>query len=282
MAIKIASWNVEGRLSGYVKNGRGSAEHILQGIEELDADIVILPEAYLEESDTGVDERLKDLGYEWRDVEYGYDERDWSKEYLGKIPHLRVLSRLTIADVQEEYWGGLRPMLSFIVRDPATGAEVRIFATHLDDRSEQLREQQIDDAIPILQKTKPPKIMVGDFNAMWPSGRARLLGSQAMRFIAKHIPHTGLRYTATRLTDMATGHVLQRVANEAGLRDADSSHKATTTPKMRDILYAPSVRLAQIDHMMVSDEIVVRDFMVSADGGSDHRAISAVLDVKRG
>jgi hypothetical protein len=47
MAIKVASWNVEGRLSGYVENGRGSAGHILDGIENLDADIVVLPEAFL-------------------------------------------------------------------------------------------------------------------------------------------------------------------------------------------------------------------------------------------
>jgi endonuclease/exonuclease/phosphatase family metal-dependent hydrolase len=280
VAIKIASWNVEGRLSGYTEAGRGSAEHILDSIESLDSDVIILPEAYLEEVAPGVDERLKELGYEWQDVEYGKDERDWSEEYLGKIPSLRVMSRLAIADVQTNYWGDLRPMLSFTTIDPETGKNVRIFATHLDDRNEKLRVRQIDDAIPELQKTELAKVAIGDFNAMWRTGRARLIGSSVMRFVARHVPHKGLRHTLTRLTDMASGRVLQRLTAETGLRDADPSHKATTTPKMRDLPFMPSVRIAQIDHAMVSSEIEVDDFAVSSDLGSDHRAISMVIKVK--
>jgi endonuclease/exonuclease/phosphatase family metal-dependent hydrolase len=280
VAIKITSWNVEGRLSGYTEAGRGSANHIVDGIESLDSDVVILPEAYLEEVAPGVDERLKELGYEWQDIEYGKDERDWAKEYLGKIPSLRVMSRLAIADVQTSHWGGLRPLLSFTTRDPETGKDVRIFATHLDDRNEELRERQVDDAIVDLQRTKLPKVMIGDFNAMWRTGRARLLGSRVVRFAARHIPHEGLKYALVRLTDMASGRALRKLAAEAGLRDADPGHKATTTPKMRDIPFMPSVRIAQIDHAMMSDEIEADGFDVSRDLGSDHRAISMILRVK--
>lgn len=280
MAIKIASWNVEGRLSGYEESGRGSADDILDGIAALDADVVILPEAYLEEVAPGVNERLKSLGYEWQDVEYGENERDWSKEFLGKVPSLRVMSRLAIADVQANCWGDIRRMLSFTVLDPETEKGIRIFATHLDDRNEQLREIQVDDAVKELEQTELPKVMIGDYNAMWRSGRARLIGSRAMRFVARHMPHAGLRHTLVRLADMATGRVLQKLADSAGLRDADPRHKATTTPKMRDLPFMPSVRVAQIDHAMVSDEIVADGFEVSRDLGADHRAISMLLRVK--
>jgi len=79
---------------------------------------------------------------------------------------------------------------------------------------------------------------------------------------------------------MATGRVLGRLKNEAGLHDADPRHMATTTPKMRDRLYMPSIRLAQIDHALISDEIGVRDFTIGPDGGSDHRAIAVTIVVK--
>jgi len=280
MAIKIASWNVEGRLSGYAKSGRGSAGHIVDGIELLNAAVVILPEAYLEDVAPGVDDRLKALGYEWHDVEYGQSERDWSREYLGKIPSLRVMSRLPIMDIRKNYWGGLRHMVSFTVSDPETEKPVRIFATHLDDRSEELRERQVTEAVEELNATVMPKVMIGDLNAMWPSGRARIFGSRMLRFLAGHIPAAGLRHTLTRLADMATGRVLGRLKNEAGLHDADPRHMATTTPKMRDRLYMPSIRLAQIDHALISDEIGVRDFTIGPDGGSDHRAIAVTIVVK--
>jgi endonuclease/exonuclease/phosphatase family metal-dependent hydrolase len=279
VAIKVASWNVEGRLSGYQEAGRGSASHILDGIESLDSDVIILPEAYLEEVAPGVDERLKELGYEWQDIEYGKNERDWSKEYLGKVPSLRVMSRLAIADVQANNWGDLRPMLALTVRDPETDNDVRLFATHLDDRNEEMRERQADDAVTDIRQTEIPKVMIGDFNAMWHEGRARLIGSRAMRFVARHIPHEGLRHTVTRLADMATGRVLRKITGETGLRDADPSRKGTMTPKRRESLSMPSVRVVQIDHALVSDEVEVGSFAVSRDLGSDHRAISMVIKV---
>jgi endonuclease/exonuclease/phosphatase family metal-dependent hydrolase len=136
VAIRITSWNVEGRLSGYVKDGRGSAGHILEGIEALDADVVILPEAFLEEPAEGVDERLRGMGYEIYDVAYGDDDRDWSREFMGKMGYLRILSRLAISQVEQVAWADARQLLSMRVTDPETGEEALLLPTHLDDRSE--------------------------------------------------------------------------------------------------------------------------------------------------
>jgi endonuclease/exonuclease/phosphatase family metal-dependent hydrolase len=157
--------------------------------------------------------------------------------------------------------------------------DIRIFAVHLDDRNETLRESQVEALLPLLKETGLPTAVVGDFNAMWPKGRAQLLRSSVMRLIAKCIPHTGLRYTAVRLTEMAAGRVLGRFA-EVGLRDADPRHRSTTTPKMRDTLFLPSIRLVQIDHILVSEEVEVNGFKISADHGSDHRSIRTTITTK--
>lgn len=279
MAIKLASWNVEGRLSGYVKNGRGSAEHILEGIETLDADIIILPEAFLEEPAPGVDDRLTEMGYAFHDIAYGDDDRDWSQEFMGKMNYLRVLSRLAISQLEEVAWAKKRRLLSFHVTDPETGNEMLVLPTHFDDRSEAQRLDQVDDAATYIEKADMPTAMLGDFNAMWRRKRARFFGSRAMRFIASHIPHEGIKNKAVQFTDMATGTTLQRLAG-VGLRDADVRLRPTVTPKMRAAPFMPSIPLGQIDHILVSKEVETTDFTVYPDMGSDHRAVAATIVVK--
>lgn len=279
MAIKIASWNVEGRLSGYVENDRGSAEQILTGIEQLDADIVVLPEAYLETLADGVDERLAAMGYEIHDIAYGNDDRDWSLEFLGKMPYLRVLSRLAISQVEEVAWADTRRLLSMRVSDPDTGKEALLLPTHFDDRTEELRLDQVEDATEYVQNADVPVIMAGDFNAMWHKKQARFFGSKLMRFVACHIPHERIRNKAIQFTEMAGGRTLERLA-AVGLRDADEKLRPTVTPKMRAAPYLPSIPLGQIDHILVSKEIGVNGYRVSSDMGSDHRAISATVTVE--
>jgi endonuclease/exonuclease/phosphatase family metal-dependent hydrolase len=279
VAIKIASWNVEGRLSGYVESGRGSAAQVLDGIEALDADIVILPEAYLEAPADGVDDRLVGMGYEIHDVAYGNKDRDWSLEFMGKMPYLRVLSRLAISQVEEVAWADTRRLLSMRVRDPETGKEALLLPTHFDDRSEELRLDQAEDATEYIKKSDLPVIMAGDFNAMWHKKRARLFDSRLMRFVAKHIPHERIRNKAVRFTDMASGETLERLA-AVGLRDADIKLRPTVTPKMRSAPYLPSIPLGQIDHILVSEGIEAGGYAVGPDMGSDHRAASATIRVK--
>lgn len=267
-------------MSGYTETGRGSAGHILDGIESLDADIVVLPEAFLEAPAEGVDERLRGMGYAIYDVAYGEDDRDWSQEFMGKMSYLRVLSRLAISQVQEVAWADARRLLSMRVTDPETGKEALLLPTHLDDRSEGLRLDQTDDAIDYIQEAGMPTIMAGDFNAMWHKKRAKLFGSKFMRFVAQHIPHERIRNKAMQFTDMATGSALGRLAAKTGLRDADEKLRPTVTPKMRAAPYLPSIPLGQIDHILVSEDVEVEAFEVGADMGSDHRAILATITVK--
>jgi endonuclease/exonuclease/phosphatase family metal-dependent hydrolase len=278
--MKIASWNVEGRLTSRTSKKRGTPEHILKGIEALDADIVVLPEAYSGAPASGVENRLRELGYKyWQDAKY--NERDRKKENMSADDlHIRVLSRLAILKTEQLRWNDARGMLAITVEDPATDHLVRIIATHLDDRSEERRLAQIEDAIAFINSSNLPTVMMGDFNAMHNDKWSRLISSKVVKSLSMLIPHEGAQGLALRLTEMATGVTLGELEKRTGLRDIDSSHSPTTTPKLYGIEWMPSIRMAQIDHIFVSPEIRAVNFKIAKDGGSDHRAISADITIK--
>lgn len=279
MAIKVASWNVEGRLHGYQKQGRGAAAHIVRGIEALDADVLVLPEFYMDRLAPGVENTLKSLGYKIFETAYKDAARNAAEHERWGEMHIGVLSRLPVSHMEVIRPGDVRDLLVCHVVDPGSGKTVRFIATHLDDRAEAVRVKQAEKLVEIVNGTHMPTVMVGDFNAMWRVGRARLLHSWLARAGTKILPNAELRSMAARVYRMASGTALALFASRTQLRDADPRGRATATPKMRFTPYLPSIRLIQIDHMLVSPEVSVRDFTVHPDGGSDHRAISAILTV---
>lgn len=278
MAIKIASWNIEGRLTRY-KGGkkRGTPEQIVEEIAKLNADIVVLPEAYLNEPLKESSERLKNMGYEWYDVQYHdtLHEKDVAK---WGYPFMRVLYRIPIISAETRRWGNIRDLPVIIVEDPETKKKLCIIATHLDDLTEERRLQQLDEIIPFIQKSDMSVIMLGDFNAMWHKGWPRLLATSFIRSIIDNLMFGALRNVLSRLSRMATGTVMERL-REAGLIEADPRYRATTTPKMRSMPFMPSVRLAQIDHMLVSKKIVISVPVIGRDAGADHRSLNASIEV---
>jgi endonuclease/exonuclease/phosphatase family metal-dependent hydrolase len=274
MAIKVVAWNVEGRLSGEVLSGRGSADHILEGIKELDADVLVLLEAYTSTLANGVYDKLRELGYEILNTAYEDVGRRKNNFFRGEM-YMCILSRLQIIKVDHIRPGDIRNLLVCEVTDPASGKPVRIIATHLDDRSEQQRVLQVEELSDYISASDLPTIMLGDFNAMWHKGRALLIDSLVMRLIARCIPHKDLQGVLQRAIDMASGTSLSILSTKTRLREVDLRHRPTATPKRYGALWMPSVRLIQIDHMLVSPEITTENFSISADGGSDHRSISA-------
>jgi len=292
MAIKIAAWNVEGRLSDYAHGRRGSADHILARIKAIDADVVVLPEAYLGDYPAeGVNERLAEMGYELRDVAYGEQDRDWSKEFMGLMPTMRVLSRLAIVHSEQRRWGNLRNQLTVVVRDPETGKDVRIVAAHWDDRTAEYRKRQSADAIPYINTREERTVVAGDWNEMHrKSWTARIIGSRLVRGVIRHIPSKypldkgvyadDLRGVGLRGIEMAKGNMLAEIEQSTNLRDIDTRWQPTTTLKMRSLPWMPSIRIAQIDHIFASPDIEAGPVKVWPDGGSDHRAISADISLK--
>lgn len=277
--MKIASWNVEGRLSSTTNKDRGTPDRILDAIEELNADIVVLPEAYTHQPDKNVDERLRAMGYEWEDARYDEKDREHENIHTNDI-HIRVLSRLAIVESSQLRWDDARGLLAVIVTDPVSGKKVRVIATHLDDRSEERRLRQVEDAVPFINSTDMPTVMMGDFNAMHLDVWSQLIGSRAVKSVCSLIPHVRARSLASKLSEMATGTTLAKLESETSLRDVDPRHQPTTTPKLRGMEFMPSVRMAQIDHIFVTPDVTATNFNVSKDGGSDHRAISAEISLE--
>jgi hypothetical protein len=122
--------------------------------------------------------------------------------------------------------------------------------------------------------------MLGDFNAMHFDRRSRIIQSKMIGKIVSLIPHERIRGRAKMLIEMASGHSLQSLESKTNLQDIDVLHKPTTTPKLREMEWMPSIRLAQIDHIFVSPDIQASDFRITRDGGSDHRAISAEITLR--
>lgn len=281
MAIKVAAWNVEGRLSPRTDERRGSPKHILVEICRLNADIIVLLEAHHGEVAVGVDERLRQYGYEWHDVLYSdMPLRFDSEERLNGVYYLRILSRLPLEDVREQRFGDIRTLVSMAVVDPVTNRQIRIVGVHLDDRAEMLRMKQVEALSHFIAAEKLPVVVLGDFNAVWDGIMARVIRSRPVRWVARHMPGEWLRSLAVRFTDMASGTTMSFLAENTSLRDADIEHRPTATPKLYGAEWLPGIRLAQLDHILLSDDLAATHLEVAHDGGADHRAVSATIHLK--
>lgn len=274
MALRVATWNVEGRLEGRTGGRRGSPPHILAGIQRLDADLIVLPGAYRDHPDPIVEERLLQWGYVCQDIAY----RDNATK--GRGLSLRIATRLPLANIHVVRFGNIRSLLCLRVVDPESLCQVRIIAVHLDERSEARRLRQVEDMITHVACEPLRTIVLGDFNAVWPEGYAAVLGSEPVRRLAHRVPGRQFRAACLRLVDMAAGTTLMRLANEAGLHEADRLHLPTAMPKTRLTDLFPDIRLVQLDHILLTPGLVATDFDIAERSGSRHRAVSATIHVR--
>jgi endonuclease/exonuclease/phosphatase family metal-dependent hydrolase len=279
MTLKVASWNIEGRLSNLAVSRRGTPQHILKGITRLQADILFLAEAFgSEQLEDYIRHHIRELGYHMIEIAYeeGGEKRAKSAVYR---PSMMLLSKFPFVSHEKIRLGNLRNAVVAHIKDPESGEILRIIGIHLDDRSELLRLQQIPDLIQHINTTHEPTIIMGDFNAMHGGDMvpAKLLQSFPLRVAAKYV----LSDLALRAVDMAKGDTLSQLLGETGLRDADPRHRPTSTPILRGQEWLPSIRLMQIEHILLSPRLSASDFHISPDGGADHRAISAMITLDK-
>ncbi len=281
MAIKVVSWNIEGRLTRFAKKGRGSPEHIVETIRALDGDVVFLAEASDDDViDSKINERLDRLGYDIHTVRYDDDSNEDRKWAAEEVPNMKLLTRIPAANFRQIRLGDIRNALVVEVINPTTGQLLRIFGVHLDDKNEANRLRQVKDLVMHVKESSAPTIVMGDYNAMHATDfRAQYLRSSLIILAIKYWPHARTRDIFERLSGMAIGEALETLQNSSGLKDVDVLRRATTTPKLRFQEWMPSIRLVQIDHMFVSHGMTVTGFSVGTDGGSDHRPISATIEV---
>jgi hypothetical protein len=221
-----------------------------------------------------VERRMQQWGYVWQDIAYN----DNASKMTG--PYLRVATRLPLANIHTVRFGNIRSLLCLRIVDPVSQCQVRIIAVHLDERSEKRRMRQVEDLITHVACEPLRTIVLGDFNAVWPEGYAKVLASGFVRTIIRYLPMRRLRSVCRRFADMAHGTTLTALARAADLREADRLHVPTATPRTRYTTLLRGIRLAQLDHILLTPGLVATDFDVAEGSGSGHRAISATIHVR--
>ncbi len=284
MSINFASWNVESRLSADNFDRRGSPTKIVDEIEALDADVVVLIEAFdgLVGVSPAIESRLTDLGYE-HIVDTPYDDRGGPERPYPAAgePNSRILSKLAIQESQIIRPGDLRNMRRFVVTDPASGELVTMYAVHFDDRSPALRLAQFSELPAILKEHPGHTLVAGDFNTST-GVRAipRLFNTPIVKATFSRWPGV-MGYVGRNASQMVSGEELHVFEDLTGLTNADESGELTTTPKLKSMpFWIPAIPMLDIDHMYYSPDVILTDFKVmKRDGGPDHRSISATLSV---
>lgn len=276
--MKVTSWNVECKLSETSRTKRGHPDQIMAMIRKINADVLMLVEAHVEDSLENLKhhKELLNMGYRIYNVPYQNDTL--AKSSFEDAPlSLMLLSKLPMNNCRTIRLGDKRNALTAVITDPKSKQQFRMIGIHMDDRSEETRLKQAKELSVIINESDLPTVMAGDYNAMhgediWP---AKLLRSRPIKRMSNYV----LPAISIRAVEMARGEALQ-ILESTGLHDADPTHRPTTTPKMRGFEWLPSIRLIQIDHIFISDSIKVNSFHVAADGGADHRAITAELNIQ--
>jgi hypothetical protein len=272
MAVEVMAWNVLGAFSD-----ESRAKGILQAIQEQRPGTAVFSEAYREDKDHLLDNVLEELDRNGYTTVYGlYEDDDGRQDRHGIIGIVR--NEIMANDKPQIISLGSRNAVRMPLLHSAANAErvVDFFGVHLDDRSEQRRLAQAERLIAVA-KFSGQAVIGGDLNAMHRTDSlARAL--RMVHPVAKRMPTVEPRpdfrppklkrigSLASRLTDMATGTTLQQLES-AGFEDADRSHQPTKGP-------------FNLDHILVKGLVASGYHAHAKTPLSDHRAISATLDVR--
>lgn len=278
MAIRLAAWNVEGRLGPVASRGRGTPSQIADRILQLDADIIFLPEAYGTNISPGVNQRFADAGYSFFDVSY----KDENKSHVAAIdnPHCRFLSRLPVINQSMQRFGEVRSLQSIDVIDPKSKQPIAIVGIHLDDRTEDRRLRQVHDVVSYCKNIEMPFVLMGDFNALYGTTKtAKFLRSPLVKVAGYGMARSFVKTIVVRVADMARGDALDHLYENLPVHTANIARQATATPKMRNMEWAPSIRLLEIDHILASQSVQFNNFRIGKDGGADHRDLTVTISL---
>jgi len=275
-SLKIASWNIRDGLSGGTEDTSQTMHDVVGRVLKMDADIVMLPEAFKARARTEsgrpaeilalASERLLDEGYDVHRVLYG--DADNRKDSHG----FALLTRLggEADEVSTVELGSRRTLQQYIANLSLT-----VTGVHLDDRRETTRLAQ---ARALLEQSTDNQIILGDFNAMHGSvplaRKLRLVRAMGASMLPVDPPvnRTSLlgkmHYKATlanRLTGMADGTTMA-MFEAAGYVDEDENRTPTKGP-------------VQLDRIISNTGLKVDDYKVEEvnPDESDHHPISAVI-----
>lgn len=280
MPIKVAAWNVNRSL------GNEFEGLIFNGLEQLDADVLVLGEAYSTDDSTPdgfeddvlgrVNQFADRLGYDYI-VQTPYQEsgsRSLDEAAQGEQVRLMVLGREVIknANLIRLY---NRNALELNIVDDQTGIEIQGIAAHFDDRHEHYRQRMTIDLLSYLDPLKP-KLLMGDLNAMNANSfESRLLKTRFAQFIADHSFTKRMKLITGRSIEMANGSTI-RGLEKFGFEDAARFNEPTYK--------IAGIPFGRIDRIMVAQsenkkykDIVAQPVSTKSLSGSVHRAISTVI-----
>lgn len=277
MNLRVVTWNAEGMFVTGSKTRRADRHQALKVVRELNADIIFVPEfGNTDAVEPATITALHALGYQT--VVYSYEQEELHGSYgAGLLTRLPLVSHTlhhfantgrTFIEAHIELGGGKSAM--------------RIIGLHLDDRSEQLRMEQIAGAAEVINHAHVGEtIVLGDFNAMHESSAfAKLARSKAASQAAKRLPHKLVRSMGKRVSEMAAGTTVRYLLENTGLHDLDGKLRRTISAKQAGLEWAPKLRLAKIDWIFGSDGVKAMNYAIYKDVGSDHRPVVSDLKIK--
>lgn len=261
-SVTVASWNIRDQLC---------TSSIRQKVLALDADIIVLPEAYPEamrhsvELKAAFDEIV--TSYDIHDVLYG--DNDGRSDRHGLI----MLTRKSLDATVEVLNIGRSALVAYV-------DGLRVVGVHFDDRKEATRIMQLLRGLRAVG-LQPGIVIAGDFNATHPGTfLGRVLGMFSW-LIARlpegepGQPNSALARVgslAARLLSMTHSRVMV-VLRRHGFHDADRRRQKT---KLTELTLGLNVPLAQLDHIVVRGVEATR-FERLTTRGSDHLPIRATI-----
>lgn len=270
--LTISTWNINGAFSADSERYNAA----LKTIDESDSDIVVLPDAWREDSEQSRPSPRKlelgaadfrRLGYTMLKGTFHENRPDDNYARYGFM----TLIKEPLVPAYEEIRLGERP--AHHLRLDYNHEILNIISLYLNDQSESNRSGQIDDLLRYLDAyTDEPVVLAGDFNAMHRQSRiARALSSRAFEPIAK-LPI--MNNTPARLQEMADGATMA-ILQEHGFVDADPEFMATMPSRLP---------LFQLDHIMTRDGyntplVATLPIAIPKPALSDHALLSSTIYV---
>lgn len=272
--VALVTWNAEGMFTLASMTRRGTPESALGVLDELDADIVVIPEfGCVDPIDTKIETELIKRGYSIAGFASYYDDRTVSGYGIAVLSRVQIVRSETfpIGD------GERRAVASIVVLPD--GQEMCVVGVHLDDRSEAVRLRQAERVIRYIETCGVERVLVaGDFNAM----DARSLFARLVRLLPTKILDVcvrgRMRSIVRRARDMAIGTTIDRFNTLSTVRNLDPGHARTVSARQRHLEKLPAWRLAKIDWIFGSPNLHVREYKVWRDIGSDHRPVRVTLE----
>lgn len=278
MSVKVATWNVRNGLGDHAEY-----KYAIENIKSLDADVVVLPEAYAEDdeySDTMEESKflLEQIGYTV--LAARYKDADGRLDTHGLI----VASRL---EIESSAKVRMLPRIGYRIKveDPGTKTPLMIYGAHFDDRKESTRLGQAHRIIEAHNGKRymddqsgeaSPMVLAGDLNSVYPKSPLAL-ALRASRVVTTFLPKVNpgenapnlrrLRRVASlgyRAGGMAAGHTISYLTKEAGLIDADPNR-------------TPTKGFMQLDHILHTPNLGSGAFKVHGRATSDHHPISTKI-----